>query len=349
MGNWPARHELSCWQGRKTSTQTNNTNKKLTDCTTSWAPLFILNAWTPKRHLVARQWSTVCRWPFDDRATVLWSRPPVGRLSSNDRQTVATLYRSPNPKKSVNNGRKIITWHLQQNKIDRQEKQPNSGTTSADCPSTVALFWPHRHQPLVGLGNVTEVLRRHFILPIILMGATMGFYCIKNAVNESTQFYIRGFILFMHYACLHCFNPVSLVLCNVWHFYRRIHWSFLVPSRKKVVSSKKKRKEKVSFLREKNSFLREIFSFLQEKISFLREKISFLRKIFSFVREKFLFAREILSFFEKNSRSEKKYSRLFEKNSRSDEKYSRLYEKNSRLFEKKQKLFGFQFDPYRLS
>ena len=93
-------------------------------------------------------------WSVDGRVTPFMSpdnegQSVAGRLSPNDRQTVATLYRSPNPK---HNGGKIVTWHLRQKK-DRptKEKQPNSGTKSADCLSIVALFWPHRHRPLVGL------------------------------------------------------------------------------------------------------------------------------------------------------------------------------------------------------
>ena len=73
-------------------------DRKLIDCTTSWAPLFILDARTPKHHwsvdgrgdsfYVAWQLKTVSRWSFDDGATFLWSQPTVGRLSPNDRQTV---------------------------------------------------------------------------------------------------------------------------------------------------------------------------------------------------------------------------------------------------------------------
>ena len=207
-----------------------------------------------------------------------------------------SLYRSPNPKKSANNGRNIIIWHLRQKNIDRQEKQPNSGTTSADCPSTVALFWRHRHRPLVDLGNMTVFCEGTLFYQLYWRGQYWVFIVLKMQ-NESTRFFIRGFILFMHYAWLHwtSINPVSPVLGNVWLSYRRIHWSFLVPWR--------------FFSRSFDIFLAPSRTFLVRTRNILvcsriildpssknlvpsRKNLSFEKYIFSFGREIFSFLRE---------------------------------------------------------
>ena len=162
-------------------------------------------------------------------------------------------------------------------------------------------------------------------------------FIVLKTQNESTRFNIRGFILFMHYAWLHCtsINPVSPVLCNVWLSYRRIHWSFLVPSRFFFFSFLRhfsRSFENFSRSYKKYSRLFENYSRSLEKKSRSFEKyiFSFGREIFSFLREKIVVPSR------KKSHSFEKHSRLFEKNSRSDEKYSRLFEKNSRLDEKKQ-------------
>ena len=55
-------------------------------------------------------------------------------------------------------------------------------------------------------------------------------FIVLKMQNEYTRFYIKGFILFINYAWSSTV-PVPPVLCNVWHFYRRIQWSFLARSR----------------------------------------------------------------------------------------------------------------------
>ena len=130
-------------------------------------------------------------------------------------------------------------------------------------------------------------------------------------------------------------NPVSPALCNMWPFYRRIHWSFLVTlrfsfrsfaiflapsriflvrtrnilvcSRKILVRTRnivvcprkilvRTRKNLIHSFERKNLVRAKIFSFVREKFSFVREIFSFVREKISFGREIFSFVREKFSF-----------------------------------------------------
>ena len=107
----------------------------------------------------------------------LWSRPKVGRLS--DRIGRQSLNSVPITKSQEIGERrhKIITWHHRQKKVGRRKKTAKI-VHNVHCPLAVdryALFWPHWRPPLVGLGNVTGVYRRHFILPIYWRGQHLGF------------------------------------------------------------------------------------------------------------------------------------------------------------------------------
>ena len=146
----------------------------------------------------------VVRWSGDGPMKSTDCRSIVAQLSADSRHSVPITKSQKigeQREKNYNLAPSAKKKKKKKKKIDRQEKQLNSSTMSADCPSTVALFWPHRHWPLVGLGNVTGVLRWHLILPIILKGSTLGFYCVKNAKWTHPILHIKR-VYFIYAFCM---------------------------------------------------------------------------------------------------------------------------------------------------
>ena len=273
LDKWPARHDLSCWQSRKTSTQTDNTNK-------NW----LIEQLLEPHYLYWRRGYPSVNCSVNGRATPFMSPDNEGQSAAGRSMIGRRSYEvdrlSVDCRPMIGRQSPLCTDHQIPKNRRKREKNYNLATSAKkDRPTTkTAKFWHNvgrlslesSYFGLTGIGHssVWEMwlgfCEGTLFYQLYWRGQHWVFIVLKMQ-NESTWVYIRGYFI---YAWLHCMNPVSPVLCNVWHFYRRIHWLFLVPSRFFSLFF-----ENFSRLFEKysRSFEKKSFSFF---LSFLSESLN---------------------------------------------------------------------------